>query len=166
MTINGKTSVFRRYSYDENGRLFREISQYGIGIMFRYNQQGKFIGQSYENDGDNATALRIKATEAELLAAINKTSSAAERDVATEKLCFFYIHDLRDPAKAIPYVPQITNQSRRFSILLHSIAFNDKLNSSEKVAAYTVLLQNYPERRSIIDNLAGIAQRQKIQVSP
>jgi YD repeat-containing protein len=145
LVSNGITKIIKQCSYDESGRLIRKMNTEGIATIFRYDDKGKRIGCSTDL---NNPLLKIK--EKELLENV-ETVDADGKNEAMKKLCYFYIHIIRLPDKAIPIADNITDNQMRYAILVQIAAYNYKLNAQQKILSYMNILKKYPQERSFLE---------------
>ena len=145
LVSNGITKIIKQCSYNESGRLIRKMNTEGIATIFRYDDKGKRIGCSTDL---NNPLLKIK--EKELLENV-ETVDADGKNEAMKKLCYFYIHIIRLPDKAIPIADNITDNQMRYAILVQIAAYNYKLDAQQKILSYMNILKKYPQERSFLE---------------
>jgi YD repeat-containing protein len=145
--------VLEQCSYDEKGKLIRKIDQRGIATSFKYDDKGKRLSALI--DVNNPL---IKKQEADLLQAVAEAKKDEERDKKLSKLCYFYIHTLQVPDKAVALLNKISNPAIRFGPLLHLTAYNKNLTPAQKIESYEDLLKENPNQKSMLNNLIAREQ--------
>ena len=139
---DGVSRVASQFTYDQNGRLLREV---------KYDDKGT---KTELFKTLSATGAQTDAQETNLKSRISQATTVEQRERAIQKLCFFYIHTRKTPDKAVQLVTQITNPNRHFDVLLHVVCYDHRLKPSDKVAAYGALQKRYPNKLAILQALA------------
>ena len=147
------TNVLRQLSYNEEGRLVREVSGDGRAETFTYDQDGNRFSSS--NPLPSSEELdRIEQTWKAIIE--SSTADNAKRQDALYDLALFYIGRRHESAKARDLAQLITNQQRRFNVILQSYDHDQSLTSEEKITHYQRLQGEYPNARERLDRLIQI----------
>jgi len=161
--LDGKeviTTTFKA-SYDEAGRIIREVDEKGFISTFAYGQDGKPNRTLVSPPSDPQILDELKIQEKSFLADINKTSGVALRDDKFQTLGLFYIYKMGDPKKALALIPQMTGHIQIFNIKLHSIVDNKNLPLAAQAEQLQALIKDYPEQKEMLSQLIDIKTKEK-----
>lgn len=158
-TKNGITRTISARSYDDMGRLMRNVNADGVIRMPQYDAKGHLVKNLYGLDNNPANVASRNKREAELTEKVASAPAGQEKDQALKELAFFYIHDLHTPEKAAPLATQISGGKQKFSVLLHLVDYDQKLSPQDKVKQLQLLLTQYPGRSNVLNALIKQAQK-------
>ncbi len=151
-TEQSEKTVYKA-SFDEIGRLVREIDEDGFTTTYSFGKDGKFLGRTIARPTDKNILEALATKEAALLEAVAKATTEKAKGNALQILGFFYIHKVGDHEKALNLLPQMSNRQQQFNIRTHAIEKNISFNGYQKAAQFTKLLQEYPEENKLLELL-------------
>jgi len=158
--VKGNTqSLIYRASYDEVGRLSREVDDKGYITNYAYAPNGNSFVKTHAMTTDKYTLAALALKEKELLAQIAESKDPAQRGDLVEQLGFFYAHQMQEPEKALELVGLTTNKQQIFNIKAHAIEGNFKLSDAQKIEALTNLAKEFPEQQHLIATLIDISRK-------
>jgi YD repeat-containing protein len=147
------TNGLRQLSYNEEGRLVREVSGDGRAETFTYDQDGNRFSSS--NPLPSSEELdRIEQTWRAIIE--SGAADNSKKQDALYDLALFYIGRRHESAKARDLAQLINNQQRRFNVILQSYDHDQSLTSEEKITHYQRLQGEYPNARERLDRLIQI----------
>jgi len=150
--ISGKTtSLVYRASYDEAGRLIREMDDKGFSKCYTYDDAGKLIGKSLLKTKNSQILADFKKQEANLLSAVTAAQDSETRQLALENLAIFYIDQVKDTSKALALASQFTDKDKLYLIKRITVNHDDSLSYKQKIAGYIQLEKEFPEKKADLD---------------
>jgi hypothetical protein len=162
-TTNGFTITVYKASYDEAGKLIREMDEKGYITNYMYGKGGNSFIKTHAMTTDPQTLSELAQKETALLAKIRKTEDPTQRGDLLEELGFLYAHQLQEPEKALALIPLMTNRMQIFNVKAHAIEGDFKLSDAEKVNKLEKLAQEFPEQQKLINTLVAISQNNLIK---
>jgi YD repeat-containing protein len=151
------SNVLRQLSYNEEGRLVREVSENGRAETFTYDQEGnRFSSTKPMANSDELD--RIEQTWKEIIE--SKTTDNVTLEVVFYDLALFYIGQRHDSSSARDVAQLILNPQRRFNVVLQSYDHDRSLSPEEKIAHFQRLQQEYPDKARIITELIALRKKE------
>lgn len=143
--VDGKeiTTQIYKASYDEAGKIIREIDEKGWISTFKYDAKGQPAGRSVTLSNDPTFLAALAVKEKVLLTKVKATHNGLE---ATRDLYEFYISQL-DYSKASAVEPMLENREAIYNLRLDLIATNPNLSTQEKDQKLALLSNEFPEYR-------------------
>jgi len=151
--VDGVKKTIFQAGYDESGKLLRTVDAKGFTAVNEFGKDGKLSGKIVKPPTDKEILATLQATENTMMQAVAAAENRTARGDALQRLGFFYIREMRDCAKAIALISQMSNPKQIFNIKLHSIEGNMAFTDKQKVDQLSSLLTDYPEKRDILETL-------------
>jgi len=148
---NGSKRVVRQLTYDEKGKLTREMDSDGYFLVFNYDKKGELIGKAIQHPTDKAIVEKLTAKESELVKKLANITEKVARGNALQELGFFYINELRNPNKALELISQITDPLQQFNVKFHAVEGDQTLTNSQKAERLKALLKEYPQQSELLN---------------
>jgi len=93
----------------------------------------------------------LKLKEESLVAALSAAAPGEKHDEAAQALAFFYIHKMKDVAKALPLALVVQDRQILFHIKAHAVDDDPNATPAQKIVGYKRLLQDFPEQKPLLE---------------
>ncbi|MEM8569063.1 MAG: RHS repeat domain-containing protein, partial [Bacteroidota bacterium] len=147
---DGIKRTTRQLGYDELGRLIRETDKLGFTRHFKYDEDGKIEKRTLSKTRDKKVLGELLEKEKSLLAKVNQAVLGEGMDDALVDLGFHYIHEMKEPEKALALLEQVTRPHWIYTLKSHAINYDENASHQQKIDRYLVLLDEYPEHEKSI----------------
>jgi YD repeat-containing protein len=147
ISLNGKASTYS-YTYDENGRLIRELLPDG--------SVKQFADPASEVREAEPTADQLRGIEQGLILKLAQSKDATARQAVLYDLGLLYSGTLHDISKALATADLIGDRLLKFNIILHAYDYSPTLTNAQKILHYQELLKEYPENGELLHDLIDI----------
>ncbi len=148
---DGVEKTIYKASYDEAGRLIREVDEKGFSTVYSFSKDGQFTGKTITRPMGKDILAALAVEEEKLLDAVTKAKDEGSKGDACQALGLFYIFKLGDHEKALNLLPQIKNRRQIFNIRFHSIDRDLSLSGYRKSDQFIGLLKEFPEEKELLE---------------
>jgi YD repeat-containing protein len=151
-TSDGQTSIIYKASYDEAGRLVRNMDPNGFVVTYDYNNEGQETARHTVLPNDPGALRKIKEKESLLLSALNNAPLGA-KDTYIEKLAIFYVYGALNADKANALIQLVTEPDLVYRIKLAIIEGDPDATETQKATRLKPLLKAFPYRADQLNML-------------
>jgi YD repeat-containing protein len=158
--ITGKTTTLvYRASYDETGKLIREVDETGYITKFNYDDQGKIQSKVVSLSQNPEVLASFKKKEKELMDIITKATTLDDKQYAIRSLAQFYLFEMKDNPKALSFLSQL-DHTHSYALRVQMIDADQSLNPLQKADKYQSLLEIYPEYKDDLESLINMRKEE------
>lgn len=151
---DGIKRTTRQLGYDELGRLIRETDHLGFTRHFQFGEDGELVKKTLSPTRDKKVLAELAEREELLKVKITKAVFAGDRDSAIQDLGFHYIHEMKQPDRALALIDTMEPDSKYiFSLKLHAINYDENTTYQDQIQRFTKLLEEYPGKKSTLQFL-------------
>jgi YD repeat-containing protein len=151
------TTTIYRASYDETGKLIREMDEKGYISILTYDDEGKFKSRTTTLPTDSELLAKLKAQGQALLALIAKSTNEEERQDALRDLAQYYMFEMLDPARGAGLLRQLDHK-HAYIIRIQELEANPVPTRADQIKAYEDILKDYPEYKDRLGIYINIAK--------
>ncbi|MCK9588532.1 MAG: hypothetical protein M0Q93_04090 [Terrimicrobiaceae bacterium] len=156
---DGVKQLIYQAGYSESGQLLRKTDENGFTTIISYGAAGKLKGTKVLPTRDPQILKNLKLKEESLVATLAAAAPGEKHDEAAQALAFFYIHKMKDVAKALPLAAIVQDRQILFNIKAHAVDHDPNATPEEKLSGYKLLLIEFPEQQQILN--ASIQTRKR-----
>jgi hypothetical protein len=150
--VYGNMTTVYEASYDEMGRLIRQVDGNGFTSKYIYGDN-KLVKKEIDVPSDPALLRSLEIQANGLLLSLANSVSKREHNDSAENLAFFYIYKLGNYAKASSLISQMTDRQAIFNIRMHLVVGNPNFSKAQQADGLEKLLADFPEQRQVLTEM-------------